>query len=76
MVAHKLATIRNADTVAVISKGSVIEQGSHTDLVNSSTGHYARLVKLQSQFSSFNEHDRMSVLIQTASVVLIAMVMG
>ncbi|GJZ43989.1 putative ABC transporter B family member 8 [Tanacetum coccineum] len=57
VVVHKLATIRNADTIAVMSEGSVIEQGSHADLVNSNTGHYARLVKLQRQFSSFNEHE-------------------
>ncbi|KAJ9551141.1 hypothetical protein OSB04_015186 [Centaurea solstitialis] len=57
VVAHKLATIRNADVIAVMSEGSVIEQGSHTDLINSNTGHYARLVKLQRQFSSFNEHE-------------------
>ncbi|KAI3754234.1 hypothetical protein L1987_54013 [Smallanthus sonchifolius] len=57
VVAHKLATVRNADMIAVMSDGSVIEQGSHTDLINSNTGHYARLVKLQRQFSSFNEHE-------------------
>ncbi|XP_022027243.1 putative ABC transporter B family member 8 isoform X1 [Helianthus annuus] len=57
VVAHKLATIRNADVIAVMSEGSVIEQGSHNDLINSNTGHYARLVKLQRQFSSFNEHE-------------------
>ncbi|GKC03507.1 putative ABC transporter B family member 8 [Tanacetum coccineum] len=57
VVAHKLATIQNADTIAVMSEGSVIEQGSHADLVNINTGHYARLVKLQRQFSSFNEHE-------------------
>ncbi|KAI7736863.1 hypothetical protein M8C21_014404 [Ambrosia artemisiifolia] len=57
VVAHKLATIRNADVIAVMSEGSVIEQGSHSDLINSNSGHYARLVKLQRQFSSFNEHE-------------------
>ncbi|XP_076926652.1 putative ABC transporter B family member 8 [Bidens hawaiensis] len=55
VVAHKLATVRNADVIAVMNEGSVIEQGSHNDLINSNTGHYARLVKLQRQFSSFKE---------------------
>ncbi|XP_076927615.1 putative ABC transporter B family member 8 [Bidens hawaiensis] len=56
VVAHKLATIQNADMIAVMNDGSIIEQGSHNDLINSNTGHYARLVKLQRQCSSFNEH--------------------
>ncbi|XP_024960198.1 putative ABC transporter B family member 8 [Cynara cardunculus var. scolymus] len=58
VVAHKLATIRNADVIAVMSEGRVIEQGSHNDLIDDNTGHYARLVKLQRQFSSFNEHEQ------------------
>ncbi|XP_071733563.1 putative ABC transporter B family member 8 [Rutidosis leptorrhynchoides] len=58
VVAHKLATIRNADVIAVMSDGTIIEQGSHSDLlINSDTGHYARLAKLQRQFSSFKEHE-------------------
>nr|XP_043627252.1 putative ABC transporter B family member 8 [Erigeron canadensis] len=57
VVAHKLATVRNADVIAVMSDGTVIEQGSHADLTDSNTGHYARLVKLQRQFSSFNERE-------------------
>ncbi|KAL8265299.1 hypothetical protein R6Q59_023429 [Mikania micrantha] len=60
VVAHKLTTIQNADEIVVMSDGSVIEQGSHTYLINSKTGHYARLVKLQRQFSSFNEHENIN----------------
>ncbi|XP_042516405.1 putative ABC transporter B family member 8 [Macadamia integrifolia] len=52
VVAHKLSTVRNADQIAVVSGGSIIEMGSHNDLINRKNGHYARLAKLQRQFSS------------------------
>lgn len=51
MVAHKLSTIRNADLIGVMSGGSIIEQGSHNDLINKINGHYAKLAKLQRQFT-------------------------
>ncbi|KAF2821176.1 P-loop containing nucleoside triphosphate hydrolase protein [Ophiobolus disseminans] len=45
-IAHKLSTIRNADNIAVITSGSVIEQGTHEELLERN-GAYARLVKAQ-----------------------------
>lgn len=45
-IAHKLSTIRDADSIAVISKGAVIEQGTHADLL-AQHGAYWRLVKAQ-----------------------------
>ncbi|KAK7245452.1 hypothetical protein RIF29_40298 [Crotalaria pallida] len=51
VVAHKLSTIRNADLIAVVSGGSVIETGTHNELINCPNGHYAKLAKLQTQFS-------------------------
>ncbi|XP_043718627.1 putative ABC transporter B family member 8 [Telopea speciosissima] len=52
VVAHKLSTVRNADQIAVVSGGCIIEMGSHNDLINRKNGHYAKLAKLQRQFSS------------------------
>ncbi|KAE9464489.1 hypothetical protein C3L33_03603, partial [Rhododendron williamsianum] len=52
VVAHKLSTVRNADAIAVVSGGCIIEIGSHNDLINRKNGHYAKLEKLQGQFSS------------------------
>lgn len=46
VIAHKLATIRNADKIVVMSKGKIMEQGHHEELV-SRNGTYATLVKAQ-----------------------------
>lgn len=34
VIAHRLATIRNADRIVVVTEKGIVEQGSHTDLVN------------------------------------------
>ncbi|XP_027924732.1 putative ABC transporter B family member 8 [Vigna unguiculata] len=51
VVAHKLSTIRNADLIAVVSGGRIIETGTHNELINRQNGHYANLAKLQTQLS-------------------------
>jgi len=33
IVAHRLSTIRNADTILVLDKGQLVEQGSHNELM-------------------------------------------
>uniref|UniRef100_A0A0E0EP56 ABC transporter B family member 1 n=1 Tax=Oryza meridionalis TaxID=40149 RepID=A0A0E0EP56_9ORYZ len=48
VVAHRLATVRNAHTIAVIDDGKVAEQGSHSHLLNHHPdGCYARMLQLQ-----------------------------
>jgi len=46
IIAHRLSTIQNADEIAVIEKGQVVEIGTHTQLIDK--GHaYQNLVKRQ-----------------------------
>lgn len=51
MVAHKLSTVKNADLIAVVNGGRIVEIGSHNDLIEKKDGHYAKLAELQSQFN-------------------------
>lgn len=48
VIAHRLATIRNADEIAVIDGGRVVERGRHDELV-AAGGVYARLNRTQFQ---------------------------
>jgi ATP-binding cassette subfamily B protein len=46
IIAHRLSTIRKADTIVVIDEGSIVEQGTHEELLQLG-GHYYELVKNQ-----------------------------
>ena len=46
VIAHRLTTIRNADLIAVVQKGQIVEQGKHAELMSIEKGVYASLVKL------------------------------
>ena len=46
IIAHRLSTIRNCDTILVMDAGSIVESGSHDELVNLG-GIYSRLWKVQ-----------------------------
>lgn len=42
VIAHRLSTIRNAGLIVVMDKGTIIEQGTHDELV-AKGGYYAAL---------------------------------
>ena len=52
VIAHRLATIVNADKIVVMDKGLIVEQGTHQELINRKSGYYKDLY--DSQFSVAN----------------------
>jgi ATP-binding cassette subfamily B multidrug efflux pump len=52
IIAHRLATIVNADKIVVMDKGLIVEQGTHHELLNKIDGYYKNLY--DSQFSVAN----------------------
>ncbi|KAK9057029.1 hypothetical protein SSX86_024395 [Deinandra increscens subsp. villosa] len=55
VVAHRLSTIQNSDSIAVIKDGKVAEQGCHSDLLCAVGGVYWNLVKMQGGNSPFRQ---------------------
>ncbi|MEQ3662326.1 MAG: ATP-binding cassette domain-containing protein, partial [Flavobacterium sp.] len=47
VIAHRLSTIQKADSIVVMQKGQIVEQGTHTELL-AKNGVYAKLVMMQS----------------------------
>ncbi len=46
IIAHRLSTVQNADQIIVLSKGAVVEQGTHSELIERKQNYYT-LVKNQ-----------------------------
>lgn len=51
VVAHRLSTIKNADEIAVVENGRIIERGTHSELPDAG-GKYAELYELQFRVNS------------------------
>ena len=47
VIAHRLSTIKNADKIAVINEGQLVEMGSHHDLMQIPNGQYKYLYEMQ-----------------------------
>lgn len=56
VVAHRLSTIEQADTILVLHEGKLVEQGTHKALLKKS-GYYKKLYNIQSQSAVEAEKD-------------------
>ncbi|UWM79151.1 ABC transporter transmembrane domain-containing protein (plasmid) [Rhizobium sp. WSM4643] len=56
VIAHRLATVLNADRILVMDKGRIVEEGTHASLVRQG-GLYARLAELQFNVATQPEQD-------------------
>ena len=52
VVAHRLSTIKNADVIAVVKIGVIVEKGKHETLIKIKDGFYASLVSLHASAST------------------------
>lgn len=47
VIAHRLATVRKADKIIVLNEGTIVEQGTHNELLAKGSGLYKTLTELQ-----------------------------
>jgi len=52
IVAHRLTTVRNADMIAVVQRGCIVEKGSHSQLIMNPSGAFSQLIRLQEMHQS------------------------
>lgn len=49
IVAHRLSTIKDADQISVLQDGKIVDQGTHSALIENRDGAYFKLIHLQQQ---------------------------
>ena len=62
LIAHRLSTVKAADRIVVMQKGTIIEQGSHDGLLTQG-GHYAEL------YNTYFRHQSLSYIEQVKDMV-------
>jgi len=55
IIAHRLSTILNSDRIFVMNQGTLVEQGTHKELVNKKNGYYKDLYEIQFQKEKITE---------------------
>lgn len=55
VIAHRLSTIQNADRIAVINEGELVELGTHDELMQIENGEYKHLYEMQFKQQEQNE---------------------
>lgn len=62
LIAHRLSTVKAADRIVVMQKGTIIEEGSHDGLLNQN-GHYAEL------YNTYFRHQSLAYIEQVKEMV-------
>ena len=62
LIAHRLSTVKAADRIVVMQKGTIIEEGSHDGLLNQN-GHYAEL------YNTYFRHQSLAYIEQVKTMV-------
>lgn len=62
LIAHRLSTVKAADRIVVMQKGTIIEEGSHAGLLNQN-GHYAEL------YNTYFRHQSLAYIEQVKEMV-------
>lgn len=57
-IAHRLATLRNANRLIVVENGQMVEEGTHEELMANEDGHFATLVRLQAENNQLRSEQR------------------
>jgi ATP-binding cassette subfamily B protein len=63
LIAHRLSTVKAADRIVVMQKGTIIEEGSHEGLLSQSGGHYAEL------YNTYFRHQSLAYIEQMKEMV-------